>query len=313
MSIFSKQYWADKKQARMNAYFWYACRTGKKEDVEKTLAEGADINAKNEEGWSGLAWAVRYDNLEIARLLVSKGADIHIKGLSRAYDSPGLHFFITEETLLMLVCRNGNERMADMLIQNGVDLAVKGNMGWTALHFAAALGHKNIFETLTEHGGDLKAVSNEGKSPLHVTAEYGRFLIVEMLVAKGVDVNVMDNNGNTPAVLAQKNGHHGLADFLREQGKTVVVETGWELTSPEEIIFTSEKKGYCLTQIFNFKMRTCTQIARNLETNAESQTMRFFDEFPDKEAIDEARRELEKQGGRVRDVKDGRVPLKKSL
>ena len=57
-----------------------AIEKGDIEAVKQHLAAGADVNAKDEEGWTPLHQA---ETKEIAELLISKGADIHAKDRNR--------------------------------------------------------------------------------------------------------------------------------------------------------------------------------------------------------------------------------------
>ena len=57
----------------------YWSSLGDLEQVEKCLAEGADANTADDEGYSALQAAAENDHLDIVKLLVSKGADVHYK------------------------------------------------------------------------------------------------------------------------------------------------------------------------------------------------------------------------------------------
>ena len=74
-------------------------------------------------------WAARKGELEIVRLLRSKGATID------ARDAKG-------ETALMKACRGKRWTMARALLDLGADLNLRDGEGRTALEIAASLGHK---------------------------------------------------------------------------------------------------------------------------------------------------------------------------
>ena len=49
-------------------------------EVAKLLIErGADVDAKNVDGWTPLHWASRWNHIEIAKLLLDAGADVEAK------------------------------------------------------------------------------------------------------------------------------------------------------------------------------------------------------------------------------------------
>jgi hypothetical protein len=285
--------WFKTKQERLDEKLWSACYTGKLAKVEQLFAEGATMNYRSYQGQSPLLVAIGERRTEIAKLLLAKGADIH------AADNDG-------DTALMKACYRGEKDLALLLIQQGCDIAAKNSDNMTALHWAAqqySTDYEPVVHMLLEKGACIEARTNEGRTALHNAAASGRFNMVTILLAKGADPDAMDNKGNKPADLALANGQHGTANFLRTvyAPAAAAVKDGWQRTAMDEIAFTSEKTGtdYCLTEIFNFNSRIYNRIARNLKTNAESQTIRFFDEFTDKTILENAYQMLIKQGGKA--------------
>lgn len=58
----------------------YWASLGELEQVEKTLANGVDVNQTDEEGYSALQAAAENGYLDVVKLLVEKGADSTYKG-----------------------------------------------------------------------------------------------------------------------------------------------------------------------------------------------------------------------------------------
>ncbi|OTG63209.1 ankyrin repeat domain-containing protein [Acinetobacter silvestris] len=57
----------------------YWASLGDVAEVEKSLANGSDVNTTDDEGYSALHAAAENDSLEVVKLLVSKGADVQHK------------------------------------------------------------------------------------------------------------------------------------------------------------------------------------------------------------------------------------------
>jgi ankyrin repeat protein len=53
---------------------------GDTQSVERLLAEGADVNARNRAGDPLLAVAIRKGHLDIVRMLLDRGADVNASG-----------------------------------------------------------------------------------------------------------------------------------------------------------------------------------------------------------------------------------------
>ena len=56
-----------------------AARNGHKEIVELLIAKGADVDAKDEDGWTPLHWAVVNGHEETVELLLANGSDVNAK------------------------------------------------------------------------------------------------------------------------------------------------------------------------------------------------------------------------------------------
>ncbi|MEZ0261422.1 MAG: ankyrin repeat domain-containing protein [Alphaproteobacteria bacterium] len=236
-----------------------AIENQKPDAMRAAITAGADVNQGNEDGtWTPLYNAVGSNYEEGVRILLESGAKPNACGNS-------------QRTAAMQASRDGNAGVLAVLLEAGVDLTAKDSSGYTALHHAA---------------------------------EYGRITTLRLLLEKGADPRATDNRLNTAADLAEKS-YPRLADFIRgkadlsQKKEPELPATGWHLTAKDEVSAISEKPaiGYRVTEIFNFGAGTYTRIVQNVKTGAESQSLRFLDEFNNRSAVDTAREMLVNLGG----------------
>ena len=87
--------------------FLESCKTGEKIVLVTTLIlidSGADLEAKDQNGWTPLFWAARFGYTEVVKLLVSKGASKDLKdnngdtplSIAREWDRSEVVKFLTD-------------------------------------------------------------------------------------------------------------------------------------------------------------------------------------------------------------------------
>ena len=115
-----------------------AVRFGIKADVEAMLANGADVNARDENGRTplhalggivrgGHPYPSQIDAKGIAELLIATGADINAK------DKDG-------NTPLHAAASGGEKSVVELLLAKGANVNAKNASGQTALHLASDAG-----------------------------------------------------------------------------------------------------------------------------------------------------------------------------
>ena len=185
---------------------WAACyEEGNLDKVCECLDAGVDIDQRAPcSGALPLDAALWGGNLEIARYLVDRGADVNGVG----YD---------DYTVLMAACRTAPEMVA-LLLKQGADPNLPSpRTGETPLHAVTGKGFERhateIVRMLLEAGANPNVTTNssvEGcvypggsffhlsETPLHLAAAFGDAEMMHLLAAAGADIRAKDDNGDTP-------------------------------------------------------------------------------------------------------------------
>jgi len=233
-----------------------AAYNGHNDVVELLIANGAEVNGKNQLGFVPLHSAASQDQTETVKLLVANGADINVKNSSgytplalvacRAYEevvkvllANGADVSTTDNygrtPLYRAVGWYGNKEIAEMLIANGAKVNVRDNHNQTPLYWAAAATHKDIVEMLVANGAKVNIRDDSfGRTPLHnavmdshkLSPDSNRSQIAAILLAKGADVNAKDKEGNTPLHFATQQGHTKTIEILIANGADVEAKDG---------------------------------------------------------------------------------------
>jgi len=98
------------------------------------------INEVSEEGYTLLILAVYNNNVEVAKFLIEKGADVN--GNSKM------------GTPLMAAVVKNNQQCAEILLKNKADVSISDVNGSTALHYAVMFKHEMLIKLLIENKAD---------------------------------------------------------------------------------------------------------------------------------------------------------------
>ncbi|MDE3232846.1 MAG: ankyrin repeat domain-containing protein [Pseudomonadota bacterium] len=133
-----------------------------------------NVNVRNAHGETALMLACLKGHLALAKLLISKQADINQPGWTPLhYAATGGHVeliqLLLEEsayidaespngtTPLMMAARYGSAKATQLLIDEGADIQVKNQLGLTALDFAKQGNRPDAFEIITKAMSPVKA------------------------------------------------------------------------------------------------------------------------------------------------------------
>lgn len=108
---------------------------------------------------------------------------------------------------LVIVAREGNEDLIDILLELGVDINAKNVEGETALIWAAIGGRLKTITHLLEKGASIDAVDNNGFSALHFAVSQQHQEAVKLLLEKGADARLVSKTGVSGFGIAVSNGN----------------------------------------------------------------------------------------------------------
>jgi ankyrin repeat protein len=183
---------------------WQAINVNDVAALRAAAADGADVNAPNDEGRVPLYRAVVLQRQGLVEALLELGADANAK------DHNG-------DPLLIIALSVASTDGALALLRSGADASARDTIGKTALYYAIKEQQPDLVAALIAAGGDVNAPSdaiddNDPALPLFLAIGIGDLGIAQQLIAAGADANARDAKGSTPlhrAVLRRPD------DFLR--------------------------------------------------------------------------------------------------
>ena len=121
--------------------------------------------------------------------------------------------------------------IAELLLEHGATMDVRGYGRRTLLHAASAGGLADVVQWLLNHGADANLVQESLSTPLSIASANGHLKIVQMLLEHGADLNVVNEDGQTPLDQASENGQLEISRLLLERGADVNVKD-WSYSTP---------------------------------------------------------------------------------
>jgi ankyrin repeat protein len=218
------------------------------------LPHCVDVDVRGIEDRSFLHLAVDRGLLEVTRILIERHANINARDSS---DRTPLHTTMPDDsgtfddiyfevvgyllehgadvnaqantehsTPLHLASYCGGVKVAQLLLDHGVNINVRDEMGRTPLHESLINlcdgpdydYYIDAVRFLLDHGADVGALDNNRSTPLHVVSEYGNVKASRLLLERGADVDALDNDHSTPLHMASQHGNVKAARLLLERG-----------------------------------------------------------------------------------------------
>ncbi|KAJ3101639.1 hypothetical protein HDU96_009911 [Phlyctochytrium bullatum] len=110
---------------------------------------------------------------------------------------------------------SGKVDVVKALLDYGVDVLAVNQNTWSALHFAANLGHSTVCDALLKkNASNLDAQDNAGESALHKAVVALKHKAVKVLVSSGADIYLENHEGFSPCELAREQQDRGILQLL---------------------------------------------------------------------------------------------------
>ncbi|KAK7873728.1 hypothetical protein R5R35_013260 [Gryllus longicercus] len=204
-----------------------AAERGDAAAVQRFLADGARVDARDKDGNTALHHAASNGRTEVVEILIAKGAAVNRRGLR-------------SRTPLHCAVAKGHETIVARLVTAGAKLDSRDADGATAAALAAQGGHAEVVLWLLDQGTPVEARDKEGRTLLMYAVEEGNLQLVKDLLGKGANMKTVDNKGETCLLMGVKKGRLHIVKYLLEKNASPFTVD----KSNEYPLLLSSKKGY---------------------------------------------------------------------
>jgi ankyrin repeat protein len=148
-----------------------AAATGNTARLAELLSERpTSVNDHSPDGWTSLALAAHFNQVDAARLLLEQGADPGI----RSHNSNG-------NTPLHAALAGRNLETARLLLEKGADVNAADAAGWTPLHLAADSGSAELVLLVLGERPFVDPENRDGVTPIALAEGGGHAVLVALL------------------------------------------------------------------------------------------------------------------------------------
>jgi ankyrin repeat protein len=199
--------------------------------VEILLDAGADVESANQEGQTALMLAARAGSMNVAEVLVGRGADVNAREAWRG------------QTALMWAADSNSPELTRFLIDQGANVDARAlhndwpvqmtaeprnqyrpTGGMTPLLYAARVGCKDCVEAMLDAGADPNKPNPDAVTPLIVAIDNFAYDTAKLLFERGANPHIWDWWGRTPLHAAIDMNTYSLDVYQERTGPPIVTE-----------------------------------------------------------------------------------------
>lgn len=208
-----------------------AIKDGEIDVVAILLSSGAASPSALVKGKTPLYVACEAGNVDIAKLLLQKGAqvsqknDLSYKAKYDKYWSVN-DFDCTHGSLPMKAAiKSGSLELVELLIEHGADFDGVGNLGRSPLMEALHAGKEDLALLFIEKGANLRLKEAMGCNVIHFAVDHIR--VLRELVKRGVGLNDIDQDGQTVLYTVAGRKSPEILQFVLENSDKKLINQLW--------------------------------------------------------------------------------------
>ena len=209
-------------------------------DIVKLLhSKGANTNLADNKGWTALHFAAHKGHLKVVRFLLGKNANPHL--LNESLETPLLEAVEGFENHQR---ENDTVLIAYLLLRHKASVTVRNFWVGTALHIAATRGSAKLVNVLLKAGCDLHALQDGGDTALHMSLKskpVPEFISIFIEVEVRLAAELRDHGsvayrnpqtGDTPLHVAARTRGHEVVSMLLDLPGTHVDDRNFAGRTP---------------------------------------------------------------------------------
>merc|ERR1712000_36365 len=163
-------------------------------------ARKSNVNAKDNDNWTPLFWALDKSKFEVAEQLIVHNAEVCIEAAG------------TQSTPLDLLVRSPEqskkqavfERVFRLMVDAGAEINKSNAMGETPLHIASMRGKELSVRLLLGAKADPSIKNKNGETAIHFATRSGQFQAIQQLLEAGSDYNEANGSGVSALDIAKE-------------------------------------------------------------------------------------------------------------
>lgn len=179
-----------------------AVETDDSDEVRRLIKTGADLNHRDQSGYTATIHAACRGNAEILDLLMQQ--DAPLDDVTRY-----------GESVLSVLSHRGLFTLVAKVLAKGADPAP---LKWDPIHHAIALGQQDELQALVAGGASLEARDGWERTPFLLALQAGDLNKAQLLLDAGADRKTTGRCGKTAMEYAIDQDHELLLDWLITQG-----------------------------------------------------------------------------------------------